>query len=226
MGGGLGFIAACENNEDVKLAEAQDCLDKATAGAGANRCLEIVGNIAGAEASAIRCSGKYLQRSVTESSFVSAYRSLSVTPAANTSQVLNLVSYLTFTGNNPQTGANAITDANYVFTECQKANSKGMIMLASATKMGSEVFALFGGAPPSDPSVLAPTLAAQIQNGGFAGSQTESQVGSAAIAAQSAYCSGNVTDSICTTLNKAVNNGGGSPQGVGAALRGLLAPTP
>ena len=217
----------CENADDRSIAEAQKCLDTATAGAGANRCLELVGSQSGAEASSIRCSAKYLQRGVTESSFVEAYKSLSVTPAANTSQVLNLVSYITFTGSNSQTGAAPLTDANFVFDECAKANSKGMLLLAAATKMGTETFALFGGAIPSDPSVLGPTLAAQIQDPSFTGSATELQIGTAAISAYGAYCAGGTKkDSICTTLTSAIATGGSNAQAVGAALGALLAPTP
>lgn len=176
-------LSACKETDQDRVADAQNCLDGATS-ATAAQCVSMVDGINTKGAYLIRCSGLFIQEG-----FMDANRLSSAMDAiennggsSNSQTMMSVLSFRNFgsPAANDQAAQNAV---NY----CNKAGSKGLVMLASVTSIATTAAALAGTTTPSQGDInqgLNDIVAA-----GPSSSQAQA-VGSAAIAAYNANCAG------------------------------------
>jgi hypothetical protein len=70
------IISACEKTEDDKIAQAQECLDRAVLPTDATACLTMISGINTLNANRIRCSLSVLESGTTQDVIISAYQAM------------------------------------------------------------------------------------------------------------------------------------------------------
>lgn len=191
------FLTSCEEGDDVKIAQAQSCLDKAMDGSDAALCIEMVDGVDTAKASLIRCGGTYLQQGFTTAKFTSAYNKLK-NPGTGVNPMMGMISNIAFTATNTYTRRTNTADAVYVTSECAKSGSTGLAWLANSTKLATTIYAI-GGATAGDPASFLTVL-------GTANSTQLTTIGTAAREAYAAQCANTSqsTTSSCRDFSTAV----------------------
>lgn len=207
------FIAAlpsCEKADDNTVMMAQKCLDSAKTTSDANGCVAMVNGLTDSKASLIRCSGLFMANGVNNSGFASAFKALS--DASKQGSGMNPSVALMNVLAMPD-----LTTAARVVSECVNSGSSGMVMVAAISQISTVFKVSFGLNSSSTTS----QLQSCITNSSCGALQNPDVVGSAAMAAQAAYCGSGVSGSnanVCADLNAAIAAGGGNPTTIGTNL--------
>src|SRR5690606_32332298 len=118
------MLSACGNEEISDIAEAQNCLDKATP-ATAQSCLSHVSGES-SQAYMIRCSVRFIMAGFTTSRYVDAFEYISETSNGDAS--VAALAIFKF---------NSRPDMDATITDCNKSGSLGMIQLATIADMAT-----------------------------------------------------------------------------------------
>lgn len=127
------FLMGCEAEQTEKdmLAEAQFCLDKATA-ATASACMSKIQGLTSPQAYALRCAEGFISAGVTSPQNLSdAVTSIS-TPGQGTSAMLSALSF------------SDVNSANATFNSCNLSNQSGLALMGAMAKSAT-VLASAGG---------------------------------------------------------------------------------
>ena len=206
-------LASCEEDNDKKLAEAQNCLDTSQGPSDATTCIQKVDGLVGPEASRIRCGGTYIQRGFTTATFTGAFDSIK-NHASASDPILAMAFQVAFTGASAVTGRSASADGDFVMQECPNSGSPGLALLASATRVG--IIAKTVGSC-SDVNNLDGCLS------GVSSSADLASMGQAARTVSGSYCASGTasTSDVCKQFNEAVAKGA-SDEAIGTCLKSLL----
>lgn len=207
-------LTSCEQGDDDRLAQAQNCLDRSTQST-VSECELMVAGIAGPAAGLIRCSANFITQGFTGSRFANAFRVLKESQTGINSTVA-MVSYLVFTVGGNDTARRAA--AQTAVTNCTSSGLKGMIMFANFAVTATElsVGLTIDPANPPDPADLQANLAAG----------DDTTIANSVTAINSVYCSGSgsANADFCATIADAADEG--SAAAITAKLRALLGVTP
>ncbi len=127
---GLSFLtSSCGKETDAdKIADAQSCLDFATA-AEADACVEKVAGLESEAAYLIRCAGKFVKEGYNNpTKLAGAMSNIAGEDHSDATSSLSVMAALAFSAES--TSALNSASAEEAFTYCTKSNSKGMILLA------------------------------------------------------------------------------------------------
>jgi hypothetical protein len=127
---GLTFLTSgCGKETDAdKIADAQSCLDTATASEAA-ACVEKVDGIESEAAYLIRCAGKFVKEGYSSpTKLANAMSNIAGSDNSGATGSLSVMAALAFSAET--TSALNSASAQEAFTYCEKSNSKGMILLA------------------------------------------------------------------------------------------------
>ncbi len=199
--------SGCETNEQNKVAEAQQCLDRlsdsATA-ADAQPCLNFISGITSPSAYVIRCSVDFLAAGINPTQLIAAFQAMKTQSSAQ--QTATLMGALAESAVAPLT---ALQTAQATLNDCVSSETPSLIYLAGVSVTGTALVVGGGSATPA-------TFIANCQ--ATPASCSPDVIGSAAVTLASSYCTGsNVTSEVCITINSAVA-AGGSTTAIGDAL--------
>jgi len=218
-------LLGCENNEDVKLAEAQACLDTAFNSSAADRCYGLVEGINTEKANLVRCSSHFIAQGFTGQRFANAFQRLKDNPSSGTDPMATVMTYLVFTNTTTtlHTSDNAVTN-------CTASGVRSMQRLATMAKLATFV-ATAGGANLAN---LDPASGSFDQNAvvnaintlvGSGTTQDKENLGNIAVQVNTAYCNEGSSFSkteICKNLSNAITSAGGNLQTIGSQLLSQL----
>ncbi len=229
---GFVFLSSCGAKDADKIAEAQACLDKATA-ATVESCASKVSGLTSAGAYGILCSAKFIsERFEDPNKYIDALNSIS--GGTGSSNMMNLMGLLMFStkGNITQDTTNMATTFDY----CYKANTKGALLFSSFGYMGASLYSFANtndpGSCSSTPSGLgttyslgscltsftsnianAPTLLhlADATTSDSSASQVQSAIGTIVITTYTVSCStSQASKELCDYFNTSINSAGGT----------------
>lgn len=176
-------LSACQETDQDRVADAQSCLDSASS-ATAAQCVSMVNGINSKGAYLIRCSGLFIQEGFMDASRLeNAMDAIENSGGSGASQTM--MSVLAF--RNFGSGSANDQAAQQAVDYCNKAGSKGLVMLASVTSIATTAAALAGNPNPSQSDINQGLQ--DIVTAGPSSPQATA-VGSAAIAAYDANCAG------------------------------------
>ena len=207
-------LSACKETDQDKVADAQDCLDNASM-ASAQQCVDMVEGIESKGAYLIRCSAMFIQEGFMDASRLSsAMDAIENDGGSNGSTAM--MSVLSFRNFGATTGENE-TAANLAVSYCDKAGSKGLVMLASISSIATTAAAIAGDTTPSQAQIQAAlgTMAGDVPP---YDAQTVA-AGSAAVAAYESNCAGDGGSfgQFCEQFESAIG-GATDPGQIGAQL--------
>jgi hypothetical protein len=197
--GGLLFLSACGKETDTdKIAEAQTCLDTATAATAAT-CVEKVDGLYSQGAYLIRCAGKFVVEGYNDSTkLATAMNQISGNTGSSGSTAM--MAALAFTAE--ATTALNSTSAQQAFEYCTLAKSKGLILLSGLAQTSSVLADLAGDTNLTGAELQA--LMGTQQNNPVA----QAAVGSAVAAMYTTNCtnSQSTTGAYCEQFESALAN--------------------
>jgi hypothetical protein len=221
------LTSGCGKETDAdKIADAQSCLDRATA----NEAAECVSKVDGIESEAaylIRCAGKFVKEGYSNpSKLANAFSNIAGSESSGAADSLSVMAALAFSAE--ATPALNSTSAQEAFGYCEKANSKGMIMLAGFVQTAT----VLAGIQNIDPSTL---TGAQLQS--FMATLAtdpvaQAAVGAAVVGIYESNCSNgddSVPGSYCQQFSSAVSTvsgGTSNPAAIGQAIMTCYSTTP
>lgn len=217
------FNSGCNKETDAdKIADAQSCLDAATASE-ADMCVSKVDGIESEGAYLIRCSGKFVKEGFNSpTKLASALANISGDNNAGADGSLAMMSALAFTAES--TSALNAASASETISYCTKANSKGLIFLAGLTSTATslwsigESLSLTGGTPPTAAELE------QLMNDLVSNPDAQAAVGTAVVAIYESGCTGtnsSVPGNYCEQFQSAVGNvsgGTSNPTAIGQQI--------
>lgn len=195
---GLIFLSSCETDEQVAIAKAQICLDKATA-ATANLCKDHVTGLSSPASYIIRCSADFLTKGLTATkmaqSFINRDRS-----TTNKDPMLGFMGILAFE-------TNAL--ASQAYDDCKKSGVKSFLLFGSmsriSTKIGSFSTALDTIRAGENPTQA--EMETAIDAISLSDTATLEILGDTAKTLGTSYCNaGNATTDVCKNVNEAIAN--------------------
>ncbi|MEZ0391752.1 MAG: hypothetical protein ACAH59_06025 [Pseudobdellovibrionaceae bacterium] len=128
------FLSSCGGPKDVdKIADAQACLDRATASE-ADECVSKVDGLESEGAYLIRCAGKFVKEGFNDPAKLTSVMS-AIDSDTGTNGSTSLMAGLAFKAES-STSLN-FDSANEAFNYCTTANSKGLITLSGFAKTSS-----------------------------------------------------------------------------------------
>ncbi|HPI39786.1 MAG TPA: hypothetical protein PLJ21_03225 [Pseudobdellovibrionaceae bacterium] len=230
----LYFILGCAATDADKIAEAQTCLDKATA-ATAEACTTKVSGLTSPGAYNIRCASKFIsERFEDPNKYIEALSSIS--GGTGGSNMMNMMGLLMFSSKGNIT--DDTTSMSTTFDYCHKANTKGALLLSSFGYMGASLYAFasstVSASCPSTPSGAGSTYAlgtclnafgtdltlanlTAIANLGSASTtdaaatQVQSAIGTIVITTYTVSCSTSQSNKeLCDYFKTAINSAGGT----------------
>ncbi len=222
---GFLFLAAgCNKETDAdKIADAQSCLDRATAPEAA-ACVSKVDGLESEGAYLIRCAGKFVKEGFNNATKLSgALANISGDNNGGATGSLAMMSALTFTTESTPALNAASSDEAAEF--CTKSKSKGLIFLAGLTKIATsmwsvaEALSLTGSGTPPTAAELATLMTNLAGN-----TEAQTAVGSAVVAIYDSSCNtSNVSapGNYCQQFRSAVttvSGGTDNPAGIGQQL--------
>ncbi|GIL18457.1 MAG: hypothetical protein BroJett040_22080 [Oligoflexia bacterium] len=200
----LAILSGCGQKKDVdKIAEAQSCLDASTA-ATAVACMEKVDGLSTEASYLIRCSAMFVQEGFSNpTKLAQAVNNMRGTGASSSASVMSVLAF-SYAGTDQTTNyANATAASNY----CSLSGSKGLIMLATISKLASAAnyvnSANCGGAGDMTAALTC------LKNNSTA---VSSDLGTVMITTYQASCA-TVNDSnklFCDQFSTAITNAGGT----------------
>lgn len=213
----VALITGCENQDEVSLYKAQNCLDEADSGTKAQACLDGMASLRGAAADKIRCSGAFIAQGFTGERMVTAFEKNKESNGA--SPFVSMISYLVFTETEP--------NVSQTLSWCESGGVKSLKALAAVAQIATTAASLTGNLGNFDPSN--PAIETEMQNAisnlNPNDPQTQESLGSAAITLYGPYCSESgsyANTDMCNQVSQAITEGGGVPANVGAKLAELL----
>jgi len=217
------FNSGCNKETDAdKIADAQSCLDIATASEAA-ACVAKVDGIESEGAYLIRCAGKFVKEGYNNPAKLSgALTNISGTNNGGATGSLAMMAALSFT--TETTSALNAASALEAVTFCEKSKSKGLILLSGLTQIATSLWSvgqaltLIGSTPPTGAEL-------EALMGSLAGNAVaQAAVGSAVVAIYDSSCTGTNVSSpgnYCQQFTSAVSTvtgGTENPAGIGAQI--------
>lgn len=197
---GVVLLTSCGGPKDIdKIADAQNCLDQATA-AEADQCVSKVEGLESEAAYLIRCTGKFVKEGFNDSTKLAS--ALSSISGGNTGASGSTAMMAALAFKAESTPALNSSSAQEAFNFCTKSNSKGLILLSGLTQ-SSTVVAVLGG---QDPTTLTgpqlQTLMGTLQSDPVA----QAAVGTAVATIYTATCtnSSTTTGNYCEQFDSAI----------------------
>lgn len=219
------LLTSCETPDDQKLAVAQDCIDAAKTSTDADRCYAAVDGIETEKAYLIRCSANYIAQGFTGPRFAAAFQRLKDEPTSGQDPMATVMAYVIFSK------ASTLHSVDNAVTNCTKSGVRGMIRLATMSKLATFIAqAGLGGIPasadPLNPAFNPAQISTAIANLAASGSAADqAAIGAIAIQSSEAYCNPGSTfqfNEICTNLKSAITAGGGNTRTIGQELLAQL----
>ncbi len=204
----LSLLTACETEEDRTLAEAEACINRATA-ATVDACVAKVAGMTNEDAYLIRCSAHFIAQNITEASLTTGFANIKSATSGGVPSMTYAMSYLLFD--------NSITNhtISTAMNNCSLSGATSLYKLVQLSNLGTT---LGGGAIANGDSA---GLAAAIA--GFGGDAAA--VGNMVLDIKTTFCdnggSFGGTD-ICTKVNLAVTNAGGNATTIGNLIADYL----
>ena len=184
-----------------KVAEAQRCLDTATASE-ALGCMDYVDGVSTAAADLIRCAAYMQAYNIGDASTIASVVD-SVTKSGSSSNTSALLPLLAFSG------GSAFSDSAKMFSYCLNSGSKGLLFLAAFSRIATAgVYAASncgGNNATYSTACSANTTCTQMLCSAY-NPNTSTAMGDAMIATNNVICAPDPTKSICTDITYAVNN--------------------
>lgn len=204
LGLGTALLSGCGQQTEADLiAEAQLCLDKATASTAQN-CASKIKSLTSQQAYIIRCSADFIEVGFdSPSKLVDALNAMT----SSTSGATSLLAALAFTSHptNGSTIASASQNADQTFTYCQQSGQKGLSMIAMLAKTATQVAGLGGISLASQPTAgqIQTAITALVSSG-----TADTTVGGAVQAVYSSTCAtGSVANQdMCDALASAATS--------------------
>jgi hypothetical protein len=194
-------LSGCETSSDEQAASAQSCIDSATTGTQAAKCMTLVAGRVDAQASQINCSALFLEWGFSTNHFASLMQTLQ-NNSNGQNAALNLLAGLPLSGNNPVSGTSSAVDVLNISSACQASLSPGLTMLSQYLVIATSVSNLGVAVTNGQMDVNAAKAALA---GMSAGSPQAIAIGQAAVTVYSSYCgSGTSTSTVCAAITKAV----------------------
>jgi hypothetical protein len=213
----LFLLAACGGPKDIdKIADAQNCLDRATA-SGAAECVSKVEGIDSQGADLIRCVGKFVKEGFNDPTKLSTAMTGLSAGGNGTAGSTAMMAALAFSAES--TPALNSTSSQEALTLCNKAQSKGLILLSGLAQT-STTLAVLGA---TNPATLTGAQLTTLMNTLATDPIAQTAVGSAVVAIYSSSCTGTgtTTGSFCTQFASAVATvpgGIADPAAIGAKI--------
>ena len=218
------IVGSCETDEKDRLTKAQSCLDTATPET-AESCLTALGNIASAQAYALRCAARFIANGITEEKLVEAMEAQSAS-SGGSNPVLGMIGVLSFKGADK---VEARERSSIAMDECQKSGLGAYSLFASMAEMatvlstsggGAALTALQNGEEPTQEQMeeslsglcgwsTPPTPEEQAAgcNTAAAAPEDVSAIGSVALVANDTYCGASAAENdFCDDLTEVLAN--------------------
>lgn len=222
------LIYGCEDKNQI--AQAQTCLDSVSQNSpgDALTCLTYIESDTSQQADIIRCSGWLMAGGLTTTKMVSAYKALSGTTSGGAAVTNKEAVFIgTLVLNNPDltVGYNrALTGDGF----CKKSNVSGLMYISGLAvtgtllaKVGSDIATPFSN-PPTEAEINA-AIDDCTSGAPTSSACSPATIGTVASTIATAYCAAQSADqSVCATVNDAINAGGGDTAKVGNGLLCLL----
>lgn len=212
------ILSGCEQQEDLQIAAAQECIDTARTSTDADRCYASVAGLESEKAYLIRCSSHYIAQGFTGSRFASAFQRLKDGATSGQDPMATAMAYMVFANSSTTHSAdNAVTD-------CTRSGVRSMQRLATMTKLATFISnAGLGSIPdPSSPSFNPSQISTAITNLVNSNDPTSNaSVGTIAQQASTAYCNEGSSfkdGEVCKNIQNAINAGGADTAAIGRAL--------
>lgn len=126
------LATSCSKKDPDKIAEAQDCLDKASANE-APACVEKISGLESEAAYSIRCSAALIYQGLTDPTRLVDIAKQMQSSGGNSTAAIGLLSF-----SKPDIDT-AVTLANQALEDCGKAGSAGRVLLASMASMATAI---------------------------------------------------------------------------------------
>ncbi len=215
------FLTACENEDQNKVALAQQCLDQVTDAtfSTATSCLNHLGSLDTQQANILRCSIALVSGGLTTSRIMNSFESLNSGDAGESA----FIALLTMESSGGASGA--LTIATNAASYCNATDDKGLMFLGNMAVLGTTLATDVGGIDFTNinESTLTSGISAAVTacaSGG--GSCDRDLIGTAVLVLGDSYCEGSYADEgVCQEINQAVA-GGGSTTDIANALLALL----
>ncbi len=215
----LVLISACGKETDAdKVADAQSCLDAAQP-ADADACVSKVEGMESESAYLIRCAGKFVKEGFNNpTKIANALSNISGTNNSGATGSLAVMAALTFTAES--TSALNAASAQQTFNYCEKANAKGLIMLAGFVQTATVLADIGLGDTSNLTSTDLQNLMGTLQSNPVA----QEAVGTAVVAIYEANCAtgtASVPGNYCEQFKSAVSSVSGgldNPTGIGQQI--------
>ena len=212
------FLVGCEKDEDDKISQAQECLDKAKVAADAAGCESLIDGINSEKANRIRCSLAILASGTTQDEILQAFQAMdsasSRDPVIEVSTVMGLGDILPAGTPNGAVDSAEETLAEEIKDICYTSESRGLRTMSQLIVFGTkaQVVADIAG-DPEDPEAIKDNI----------NSMPDADAGEFANDVYDLYCNPTPSnEDICSTL-AAAGAGTGSDTAVGQALKACLA---
>ncbi|MBT4761646.1 MAG: hypothetical protein HOO06_08130 [Bdellovibrionaceae bacterium] len=228
----IGTLTSCGASDATKIFEAQHCidtLDESVSNArlitSSENCEAKINGVNSSQADIIRCSARFIGGGVTTERITGAFDNNDSQGAASQSNLISLLTFITY-----DTGAENVAKAKAAASVCESSGQKGLIFLASLSKIGTLV-TMSSGLPTcatTGDNICDADELATDGGGGLTACQTDSsncdpaEVGNTAILLSETYCiADNTDDPFCQQVQAAVAAGGDSSTIGDALLDGM-----
>lgn len=213
-------LTSCEDEQDVKVASAQECLDYANS-TNVDTCTAMVSGLESPIAYKIRCSAHYIAQGFTGARFASAFEKIKNNTAGGTDPMAAAMSYLTFTA---KTGTHG---SDNTLEDCKKSGVVALIRLATVTSMGTLIAtSTAGGGITFSDGVTEEELTTALNNIKNSGGATDKEsLGTLAITASENFCQAGsqfADNAICKNVQNAIVTGNGDATAIGTELLNQL----
>lgn len=218
--------ASCAKKESDDLAKAQQCLDDVPVSdpTAADQCFTYAEKYTSQQANILKCSIKMTSGGLIETKVIKAYKALKDTTQAN-----KTAAYMTALSLDLPTVDSGYTKAVQANEYCKSSGVPGLVYISSIIVAGSymnkAIKDLTGNGiditdPASMNTAVNTLLTACNANPPDAACTSDlNTLGQTVVTVANAYCSNtNADQSICASVNSAVDNSGQDPADVGQAL--------
>jgi hypothetical protein len=217
----LTLISCGKETDADKIADAQACLDKATA-ANASACVAKVEGINSKGANLIRCVGTFVKQNLgTPSALAQIFTALDDNGGGGRNATIGIMDAITFKTNSGSAIPNSqdLSDSQYAASICNESNSPGLGMLSTLTVTATTVSSIGLG------SINNTTLENCATDD--CSPQQLAAIGSAVQLAYQSNCmnGGSSLGDVCTQLDSVIQNAGGSNTAIADTLLRCLAGT-
>lgn len=212
-----GILSACGGKKDDDLVyDAQDCLNRSTA-ATALSCTELLGTLDTQASNLLRCAAYFKREGISDPNTLAEIGEQM--GSSGDSSVMTMMSALAFDDVNSVTAA-----SDY----CNKSGSKGLIMLASMSKIATVTLAASNALGPNPSAADLQNVICGGDNVSDTTSATNEVIGEAVIAAYQSGCIGTNGASVnpycgmVTGQTDAANSGSTSASAIGEQFADAL----